>query len=418
MKTLVINCGSSSVKYELFEMPEGRSLARGLVDRVGVRTSEPSTISFQTESGHDSLKEVQARDHRQAVRLVLDALAADGSIIASTSEISAVGHRVVHGGEHFTESVLINVEVLTTIEACAELAPLHNPPNLQGIMACEELLPDCPQVAVFDTAFHATMPRKAFLYAIPIRLREKYSLRRYGFHGTSHHYVHQAAVEYLGFGAKAPEGLRVVTCHLGNGCSMCAIRGGRVVDTSMGFTPLEGLIMGTRSGDIDPAIVSFLQEREGLSAAEVADLLNRRSGLLGLSGKSSDMRDLLAAAASGDDRACDAVEAFCYRVRKYIGSYFGVLNGLDALVFTAGIGENSPEIRQRICADLDCLGIALDPELNRTAKGLSRVNSSDAPVAILVVPTDEELMIARETARVVAGAPFPSSQADAPKPTA
>ena len=405
MKILVINCGSSSVKFELFEMPEGKSLAKGLVDRIGVRTSEPSTISLQTQDGGNSVREVSAKDHREAVRLVLDSLTtSNGGIISSTREISAVGHRVVHGGEYFTDSVPIDGDVISAIQTCAELAPLHNPPNLQGIRACQELLPDCPQTAVFDTAFHSTMPRRAFLYAIPAPLREKYALRRYGFHGTSHRYVHLKALNHLGYDEAAPAGLRVITCHLGNGCSMCAIKGGRVLDTSMGFTPLEGLIMGTRSGDIDPAVVSFLQEREGLSASEVGDLLNRRSGLLGLSGRSSDMRDLLAAAEAGDEKAKDAVEAFCYRVHKYIGTYFAVLNGLDVLIFTAGIGENAPQVRQKICADLDNLGIVLDPQLNEAASRLAEINRPGAPVRVLVVPTDEELMIARETSRLVGAA--------------
>jgi len=402
MKILVINCGSSSVKYELFEMPEGKSLARGLVDRVGVRTSEPSTISIRTQEGKGSVREVQARDHKQAVGLVLEALStANGGVISSSRDIAAVGHRVVHGGERFTASALINVEVISAVEACSELAPLHNPPNLQGIMACDALLPDCPQVAVFDTAFHSTMPSRAYLYAIPAPLRERYSLRRFGFHGTSHHYVHSAALVHLGYGEVAPPDLRVITCHLGNGCSMCAIKGGKVLDTSMGFTPLEGLIMGTRSGDIDPAAVTFLQEKEGLSPAEVAELLNRRSGLLGLSGRSSDMRDLLAAVDEGDQKASSAVEAFCYRARKYVGAYLAVLNGLDVLIFTAGIGENSPQVRLGICADLDNLGIILDAELNANAKGLAQISRPESPVKVLIVPTNEELMIARETTRLV-----------------
>ena len=397
MNILVLNCGSSSIKYKLFRMPEGEVSAAGLLERIG---EEVSVLSHRAGEGKVR-REGRVADHREGLRWVVDALMdPEHGAIGGPSEIDAVGHRVVHGGEKFTGSVLVTSEVVETIREFSHLAPLHNPPNLMGIEAARELLPDVPQVAVFDTAFHGTMPRCAYLYAIPYEYYENYHIRRYGFHGTSHRYVTLRAAQILG---RPLEELKLITCHLGNGCSMAAVKGGRSVDTSMGFTPLEGLVMGTRSGDLDPAIVPFLARREGLSADEVEGILNKRSGLLGLSGISNDMREVERAAEGGDERAKVALEVFAYRVKKYIGAYIAVLGGLDALVFTAGIGENSYRMREMICEGLEVFGIALDHERNRRTVGRKEgdISREGSPVRVLVVPTDEELLIAEDTFEIV-----------------
>lgn len=397
MKVLVLNCGSSSIRYKLFDMPEGQASAGGLLERIG----ESSSVLRHTSAGREVRREGRVPDHKEGLSWVVRALMdPEHGAIREPSEIDAVGHRVVHGGERFTGSVLVTPEVLEAIREFSTLAPLHNPPNLMGIEAAGDLLPHAPQVAVFDTAFHGTMPRYAYLYAIPYEYYEKYHIRRYGFHGTSHRYVTLRAAQILG---RPLEELRLITCHLGNGCSMAAVKGGRSVDTSMGFTPLEGLVMGTRSGDVDPAIIPFLGRREGLSADEVEKVLNRRSGLLGLSGISNDMREVERAAEGGDERAKLALEVFAYRVKKYIGAYIAVLGGLDALVFTAGIGENSYRMRERICEGLEVFGIALDHRRNRRTVGRREedISREGSPVRVLVVPTDEELLIAEDTFDIV-----------------
>ena len=388
MLVLVINCGSSSVKYDLFDMPAEKSLAGGLADRIGMRRAGAATISMRCGDREEVL-EAKVRDHREAIGEILKLLTREGNgVVESLEEIQAVGHRVVHGGEEFTDSALVDDEVTKAISRCAELAPLHNPPNLEGIRAGMELLPWARQVAVFDTAFPGSMPRRAYLYGLPLELAEKHGIRRYGFHGTSHRYVYETAMGFLGED-EHPEDTRAITCHLGNGCSMCAIKEGKVEETSMGFTPLEGLLMGTRSGDLDPAVVCFLQDREGMTAEEVNELLNKKSGLLGISGRSNDMRDLLSAMDAGDERARDAVEVFCHRVRKYIGAYYAVLNGRDVLIFTAGIGENSAAVRRMVCSGLSSLGIELDEELNERGSGIREISAAGARAKVLVVPGSE-----------------------------
>lgn len=370
MRVLVLNCGSSSVKFQLIE-----------------------TGPEQMESGTDRILERGVVESSSSGEAAQEAIA---GLAASPQAIEAVGHRMVHGGEQFSRPVRITEEVARRIEALCELAPLHNPHNLKGYYAARAALPGVPQVAVFDTAFHQTMPPHAYLYALPWEAYERHKLRRYGFHGTSHRYV---ALRYARLCNAAPERLKLITCHLGNGCSMCAIEGGRSVDTSMGFTPLEGLIMGTRTGDIDAAAVLHLMAREGMTAEAAADLLNRQSGLLGLSGVSNDMRVLLEAADGGHARARLAIEAFCYRIRKYIGAYFAALGGADAVIFTGGIGENRPAIRARICERLSALGIALDPAKNGAAEGREmEISAENSPTRVWVIPTHEELLIARETA--------------------
>ncbi|HID09699.1 MAG TPA: acetate kinase [Candidatus Latescibacteria bacterium] len=396
MNILVLNCGSSSIKYKLFDMPDGGELAGGLLERIGEETSQLS----HRAGGRKARVDGKVADHWEGLKWVVEALLhPEHGAIRDPSEIGAVGHRVVHGGEQFMGSVPITPEVVEAIREFSGLAPLHNPPNLIGIQAAQELLPGVPQVAVFDTAFHGTMPRYAYLYAIPYEYYQKYRIRRYGFHGTSHRYVSMRAAELLGRPLKE---LKLITCHLGNGCSVAAVRGGRSVDTSMGFTPLEGLVMGTRSGDVDPAIVPFLAREEGLSVEEVERVLNKKSGLLGLSGVSNDMREVERAAREGEERAEIALEVFAYRVKKYIGAYTAVLGGVDAIVFTGGIGENAYRMRERICEGLEGLGITLDPECNRRTVGRreGEIGRDDAPVRILVVPTDEELLIARDTLEV------------------
>lgn len=394
MKILVVNCGSSSLKYRLFDMESETALAKGKVERIG----EPQGAWYSFESAGAVLSgPVEAADHEAALNHMVAQLTAPKSgVMKSTEEISAVGHRVVHGGEAFVQSVEITEEALAQIQEQASLAPLHNPPNLAGIRAARKLFPHVTHAAVFDTAFHQTMPPYAFHYGIPYVFYEKHHLRRYGFHGTSHKFVGLRAAEMLG---KPFSKFTGITCHLGNGCSMAAIRNGQSVDTSMGLTPLEGLVMGTRSGDIDPALGFFLTREAGIPFEELDSLLNRNSGLLGLSGLSNDARTLVEASARGHKRATLALEVFCYHVRKYIGSYLAVLNGCDAIVFTGGIGENAAPLRERICSDLDYLGISID--VGRNASVFSREAIISAPlskIALLVVPTNEELEIARDTA--------------------
>lgn len=395
MKILVVNCGSSSIKYQLFEMPDGVVLARGLLERIG---EAECVLSHQVDGRQTEIRKV-VPDHREGLDLVVKTLL-DGEVgaIEDVSEISAVGHRVVHGGERFTESTLITDEVLQAIRTYCHLAPLHNPPNLTGIEAAMSLLPNVPQVAVFDTAFHQTIPPKAYLYALPFEFYEKHRIRRYGFHGTSHRYVSQRAADVLG---RSPDRLNLITCHLGNGCSITAVQDGKSIDTSMGFTPLEGVIMGTRSGDLDPAIIPFLVEEEHLTVEEVHTMLNKRSGLLGVSGVSNDMREVQQGAEGGNGRAQLALEMFAYRIRKYIGAYAAVLGRLDTLVFTGGIGENAYRVRAAVCEHMEVLGIQLDGARNRAEeKGERIISHAEAPVKVLIIPTDEEAMIAQDTLEI------------------
>jgi len=395
MNVLVINAGSSSVKYKLFLIENEKLLAEGLVDRIGLNGS--NLLHKPIDKPEVNIKS-DIPNYETALSMVMDALTdVNYGVIKSPYEIFAIGHRVVHGGEKISSSVLITEEIENIIKECFDLAPLHNPPNLMGIQACKKLLPHTKQVAVFDTAFHVTIPKEAYLYAIPYRLYTDYSIRRYGFHGTSHRYVANIACELLG---QPLEKLKMITCHLGNGCSITAIKEGKSVDTSMGFTPLEGLIMGTRSGDIDPAIIFYLVERIGLSIQEVNSMLNRESGLLGLSGISRDMRDILKSAEEGNEMAINAINCFVYRIKKYIGAYSASMGGLDVLVFTAGIGENSSLIRSLICKGFEYLGLYIDEEKNSNSQRKKAINTDDSKVKVLVIPTDEELMIARDTAEI------------------
>jgi acetate kinase len=399
MNVLVVNCGSSSIKYSLFRMrdaEEAAVLASGLVEKIG----EAASRLHHRAGDAEETSEVQAPDHRSAFGLMIRALVeGPAAVIAGPAEIGAVGHRLVHGAEQFTESVRIDDEVIRAIEACVPLAPLHNPPNLIGIRAAMALMPGVPQVGVFDTAFHQTMAPPAFLYAIPYDLYATHRIRRYGFHGTSHRYVTEAAARFLG---KPLAETNVITAHLGNGCSITAVRGGRSVDTSMGLTPLEGLVMGTRSGDVDPALTVHLIRALGMTVDQVDAVLNRQSGLLGLSGVSNDMREVLRAAGEGDRRARLALEIFSYRLKKYVGAYTAVLGRVDALVFTGGIGENAPRVREGVCQGLETLGYVMDAARNTAADGGPRdLATPESPTRILVIPTDEEALIARDTARIV-----------------
>jgi acetate kinase len=406
VKVLVLNCGSSSVKFQLLETQgassagDDRVLAKGLVENVG------GTAIIRVEvAGRKPTKETaEVLDHKSAVEHVLQLLARpDGGVIADRREIQAVGHRVVHGGERFHASVLIDDDVLQEIEECFELAPLHNPPNVKGYRAARELLPQAPQVAVFDTSFHQSMEPKAFLYGLPHVLYERHGIRRYGFHGTSHRFVSRRLAALVG--RPDDPDLRMITCHLGNGCSVAAVKGRRSIDTSMGFTPLEGLIMGTRSGDLDPAIVLHVMAKEELSASELNALLNKHSGLLGLSGLSNDMRALLEADAAGQARARLAVDVFCYRLRKYLGAYLASLGGIDAVAFAGGIGENAPEVRRRSMAGLEALGLRLDEGKNQQARGVeAEISPPGSSARVFVVPTNEELLIAHDTVAIVVGA--------------
>ena len=397
MKVLVLNCGSSSLKYQLIDMSNEEVLCIGLVERIGIEGS----ILKQEKDGVEGklVIEQPMKNHQDAIKLVLDAVVhPEFGGVKEISEVEAVGHRVVHGGEKFASSVVITPEVKAALEECIDLAPLHNPANIMGIEACEAILPGVPMVAVFDTAFHQTMPESSFLYGLPYELYTKYGVRRYGFHGTSHKYVSQRAAAMLG---KNVEDVKVITCHLGNGASIAAIDGGKCVDTSMGFTPLEGLIMGTRCGDIDAAILPFLMEKEGLDAKGLSNLMNKESGVYGMTGISSDFRDIEDAAAKGDKKAQTALEAYAKKVKKYIGSYAAEMNGVDAVVFTAGVGENGIDMRAEIASNMEFLGMKLDTEANKV-RGKERVISTeDSKVKILLIPTNEELVIARDTVSLV-----------------
>ncbi len=396
MKVLVLNSGSSSLKYQLFDMDDETVLAKGLVERIGIADS---VLEQETHQGKEIVIEKDIPDHATGIKMVIDVLLdKENGVLSSMDEINAVGHRVVHGGEKFAQSTLIDKEVLYEIEEVSELAPLHNPANLTGIKVCEKLLPGKPQVAVFDTAFHQTMPRKAYLYALPYEYYEKHGVRRYGFHGTSHKYVAQRAAAMLN---KPLKELKIITCHLGNGASIAAVDGGKSVDTSMGLTPLEGLVMGTRCGDIDPAIIPFLMEKEDLSIQEVDNIMNKKSGLYGVSGVSSDSRDVEAAAANGNKQAQAAVEMFDYRVTKYIGAYMTAMAGVDAIVFTAGIGENQQDLRKSIVKSLGFLNVKLNKEANTVRKQEIEISTSDSSIKVFVIPTNEELMIARETVEIL-----------------
>ena len=396
MNVLVINCGSSSLKYQLIDSQTEAVLAKGLCERIGI----DGRLIYQKAGLDKEVTEASMPTHKQAIQLVLDALVNPTTgAIADLSAIDAVGHRVVHGGEKFATSTVLTDEVIAVIEECNDLAPLHNPANLIGIRACQELMPNVPMVAVFDTAFHQTMPDVAYTYALPYEYYEKYSVRRYGFHGTSHSYVSKRAAEILGKDVKE---LKTIVCHLGNGASICAVNGGKSVDTSMGLTPLEGLIMGTRSGDVDPSILDFIAQKENLSLSEVMNVLNKKSGVEGISGVSSDFRDLAAAAEEGNDRARLALDAFVYRVVKYIGAYAAAMNGVDVICFTAGCGENDVVTRGKIVKAIEYLGITLDEEANKAARGEEGViSTADSKVTVLAVPTNEELAICRETVALV-----------------
>ena len=396
MKTLVINCGSSSLKYQLIDMSTEECMVQGLVERIGI---EGSLLTQKVEGKDKYVINAEIKNHKEAIKLVLQALIDPiHGVIKSMDEISAVGHRVVHGGEKYSDSVLINDEVLKSIKDCIVLAPLHNPPNIIGIEACKELMPNTPMVAVFDTAFHQTMPKHSYICPLPYELYEKYGIRKYGFHGTSHKYVSNKVAEVMG---KDIRDLKIVTCHLGNGCSLAAIKNGKSVDTSMGFTPLAGVMMGTRSGSIDPSVISFLIEQHGYTIEEVDELLNKKSGVLGISGVSSDFRDVLAAAESGNERAKLALEIFYYKVRTQIAAYAGAMGGIDVIVFTAGIGENSSITRKEILKGLEFFGFELNEENNEIRGKIQEISTEDSRVKVYVVPTNEELMIARDTAKLV-----------------
>jgi acetate kinase len=406
MKVLVLNCGSSSLKFQLIEAGEeearDQALAKGLIEDAG----GTAVLHYEAE-GKKPIRDVAgAFQHKAAVERALAVLTdPETGVLPHKDEIGAVGHRVVHGGEQFKASVLIDERVVDDIEACIALAPLHNPANLQGYRAARAVLPDAPHVAVFDTSFHQTMPAEAFLYALPYSLYQRFGIRRFGFHGTSHRFVSGRAAALLGRPVDDPE-LRLITCHLGNGASVCAIRGGKSIDTSMGFTPLEGLVMGTRCGDLDPAALLFIMSREEIGAAEASALMNKHSGLLGLSGLSHDMRTLLEAEEKGNERARLAIEVFCYRLRKYIGSYVAALGGADALVFAGGIGENAPAVRERALHGLDALGLSLDPARNEAARGIeAEISPEGARSRVYAIPTNEELLIARDAFRIVRGLP-------------
>ncbi|MBQ4424402.1 MAG: acetate kinase [Lachnospiraceae bacterium] len=395
MKVLVINCGSSSLKYQLIDSETEQVLAKGLCERIGI----DGRLTYSPTGGEKKVFEDPLPDHTVAVGKVLDCLThPEYGVVASLAEIGAVGHRIVHGGEKFAAATLLTEEAITEIEKCSELAPLHNPANVIGIRACQKLMPGVPMVGVFDTAFHQTMPPKAFLYSLPYEYYEKYGVRRYGFHGTSHSYVSKRAAEILG---KDVKDLKIIVCHLGNGASICAVDGGKSVDTSMGFTPLEGLTMGTRSGGLDPAILEFIAGKENLSLDQVLTILNKKSGVQGISGVSSDFRDLESAAAEGNTRAQAALDVFTYRVAKFVGYYAAAMNGVDVVVFTAGIGENDISVRATILSYLGFLGCKLDPEANNIRGEERIISTPDSKVIAMVIPTNEELAIARETVAIV-----------------
>lgn len=397
MNILVINCGSSSLKFQLIDSESEKCIAKGLCERIGI---EGSMITYAPAGGEKEKTVTPMPDHTEAIRLVLEALTNPKTgVVKSLEEIGAVGHRVVHGGEKFAESVVIDEEVMKTIEECNDLAPLHNPANLIGINACRKLMPGTPMVGVFDTAFHQTMPEEAYMYGLPYEYYQKYKIRRYGFHGTSHSYVSRKAAELLG---KNYEDLKTIVCHLGNGASVSAVKNGKCVDTSMGLTPLEGLIMGTRSGDIDPAIMEFIAHKEGKNIDEIMAVLNKKSGVLGLSDNlSSDFRDLEAGYEKNDENAVRTLKTFSYRVAKYIGAYAAAMNGVDVICFTAGVGENAPLVRTMVCEYLGYLGVAVDEEANHKRGEEIAISTPDSQTTVMVIPTNEELAIARETVRLV-----------------
>ena len=395
MNVLVINCVSSSLKFQLINSDTEAVLAKGLCERIGI----DGRLTYQPEGGEKTTEDKPMPTHTEAIQYVIDALTdANTGVVSSLEEIGAVGHRVVHGGEKFASSAVITEEMLKAVEECNDLAPLHNPANLIGIEACKKLMPNTPMVGVFDTAFHQTMPEKAYMYGLPYEYYEDYKVRRYGFHGTSHSFVSKRMAEIL----ETPyDSLKTIVCHLGNGASICAVENGKSVDTSMGLTPLEGLVMGTRSGDIDPAILEFLAKKEDMDITALMNMLNKKSGVQGVSGISSDFRDLAAGAAEGNKRAQIALDVFCYRVAKYVGSYAAAMNGVDAIAFTAGIGENDCSVRAKVCEYLGYLGIAIDADANQNRGKEIEISTSDSKVKVWVVPTNEELAIARETVALV-----------------
>ena len=396
MKVLVINCGSSSLKFQLIDSDSEEVLAKGLCERIGI---DGGMVTYQPKGKDKIKKNADMPDHTEAVRLVIDALIdKENGVISSLDEIGAVGHRIVHGGEKFASATLINEDVIKAIEECNDLAPLHNPANLIGIRSCQKIMPKVPMVAVFDTAFHQTMPPKAYLYGIPYEYYRKYKVRRYGFHGTSHEFVSKRATEFLG---RDINNFKVIVCHLGNGASISAVKNGKCIDTSMGLTPLEGLFMGTRSGDLDPAILQFISNKENLGIDEMLNILNKKSGVLGLSEVSSDFRDLGEAAGKGNEQAKTTLEAYSYRVAKYIGSYVAAMNGVDAIVFTAGVGENNIEVRSMIGEYLGYLGTGVDKDKNNIRGEEAVISPDGSKVSVLVIPTNEELAIARETVKLV-----------------
>ena len=396
MNVLVINCGSSSLKFQLINSDTEAVLAKGLCERIGIDGS----LTYQPAGGEKKTEDKAMPTHTEAIQFVIDALTdADSGVVKSLDEIGAVGHRLVHGGEKFASSAVITEEMIKAVEECNDLAPLHNPANLIGVRACQKLMPETPMVGVFDTAFHQTMPEKAYMYGLPYEYYEKYKVRRYGFHGTSHSFVSKRTAELLN---RPYEETKTIVCHLGNGASICAVENGKSVDTSMGLTPLEGLVMGTRSGDIDPAILEFLAKKENLDIDGLMTMLNKKSGVYGLSNNlSSDFRDLTAGAADGNRPAQIALDVFCYRVAKYVGSYVAAMNGVDAIAFTAGIGENVCIVREKVCAYLGYLGVELDKEANAIRGEEITISTPDSKVKVMVVPTNEELAFARETVALV-----------------
>ena len=392
MKVLVLNCGSSSLKYQLIDMDTENVMAKGLCERIGI---EGSRLKHQPEGKDAVIFDDYQESHAVSVKMVLDALThPEYGVVKSMKEINAVGHRVVHGGEYFASSVIITDEVKAALEKCCDLAPLHNPANLIGIAACDKIMPGVPQVAVFDTAFHQTMPERAYLYALPYEYYEKYKVRRYGFHGTSHRFVSEEVCKMMD---RPYDQTKVITCHLGNGGSVCAVRNGKSIDTTMGFTPLEGLVMGTRAGDVDVAAVTYLMKKEGLTADEMDNILNKKSGVLGLSGVSSDFRDIEEASGAGNTRAGMALDVFAYKVAKRIGAYASAMNGVDAIVFTAGLGENSGTTRRAICDYLGFMGVHIDSYNNSLRGKAIEISATDSRIRVFVIPTNEELVIARDT---------------------
>lgn len=392
MNVLVINCGSSSLKYQVIDSESEQVLAKGLCERIGI----DGRLVYTPAGGEKEVSNLDMPTHKQAIQYVIDALTNEKTgVIKSLDEIGAVGHRLVHGGEKFACSTLINEDVIKAVEECSDLAPLHNPANLIGVRACQELMPDTPMAGVFDTAFHQTMPQEAYMYGVPYEYYENYKVRKYGFHGTSHSFVSKRLAELLG---KPIEDLKIIVCHLGAGASICAVDGGKSIDTSMGLSPLEGLIMGTRSGDVDPSVMEFICKKENLDINGIMEVLNKKSGVQGLSGVSSDFRDLQAGAADGNERCAMAVDVFCYRVVKYIGAYVAAMNGVDAIAFTAGLGENDEIVRRKVVKRLGYLGITLDEEVNDNGRGKEiAISTPDSKVSVWIVPTNEELAIARET---------------------